>query len=628
MRSINNKIYKTGIIIFILLICIENTNFAFFNKSKISGVVWNDINNNGIQEDGENGIKDVTVVICKSDGTETKKKYTTGDDGKYEFDTPSFKFKLKFKYPDKYNCNGIYKTLTASNVQTTDPLSYIVYTIPEKEEYKEIVDKIRDGMNIKCNDNFKDNDVIYYTDSAIKDKQGNGYMVKNPLHSIYEIFNKNNCGTTFGLLPNNVTKLKCIDIVIADNNITKQTVDKNTIDSSKVNYIILFTDDANEDTRNFINNINSPLIKTGELNDWENDLSNSLPEGISYNNMNEASGENILDNSEKGYAYSKDINESENISKIDCSLSESAINNSWGNDNGNNYKTDNVTYTDTTNDIVYTYVSGKIFKDVENDLITDWIGVRLINTDNSTIERQILTNTGEYTFDVTGLSGNYKIQFIHGAGQNCNFSDYEVMSKNNIDSLNWCNNVITKSSYKGEVNNITWKEAHEVYAVTDMNDWINKFSDNKYNKYFCFSESDNFSLDGLLGKKVSMGLTKRANFELNLEKDLTAAKITLSDGSTLKEETFSAGDSPYDLPVYWYIDDEIMLGATISLEYQIKLKASYDVTVDLLDYLSYNTGSIMYNSEDSLLSLEEKNSISGLQPIDKTEARNINKFEY
>ena len=125
-----------------------------------------------------------------------------------------------------------------------------------------------------------------------------------------------------------------------------------------------------------------------------------------------------------------------------------------------------------------------------------------------------------------------------------------------------------------------------------------------------------------------MGLTKRANFELNLEKDLTAAKITLSDGSTLKEETFSAGDSPYDLPVYWYIDDEIMLGATISLEYQIKLKASYDVTVDLLDYLSYNTGSIMYNSEDSLLSLEEKNSISGLQPIDKTEARNINKFEY
>ncbi|MCP3805227.1 carboxypeptidase regulatory-like domain-containing protein [Allokutzneria sp. A3M-2-11 16] len=53
--------------------------------NKLGDLVWNDTNRNGVQDPGEPGVPNVTVVVKDDKGTEVGKT-TTGPDGKYSFD--------------------------------------------------------------------------------------------------------------------------------------------------------------------------------------------------------------------------------------------------------------------------------------------------------------------------------------------------------------------------------------------------------------------------------------------------------------------------------------------------------------------------------------------------------------
>jgi protocatechuate 3,4-dioxygenase beta subunit len=63
---------------------VSNPN-VFDSKSSIGDFVWNDLNNNGIQDAGEPGIPGVTVTLYAADGTTVIATTTTDALGKYQF---------------------------------------------------------------------------------------------------------------------------------------------------------------------------------------------------------------------------------------------------------------------------------------------------------------------------------------------------------------------------------------------------------------------------------------------------------------------------------------------------------------------------------------------------------------
>ena len=72
---------------------------GLFRPSVIGGFVWNDSNDNGLQDPGETGIDEVTVTLCLLNGT-TVATTTTDVDGSYEFtNLPSAVYRLKITTP-------------------------------------------------------------------------------------------------------------------------------------------------------------------------------------------------------------------------------------------------------------------------------------------------------------------------------------------------------------------------------------------------------------------------------------------------------------------------------------------------------------------------------------------------
>jgi len=87
-----------------------NIDAGFFRPAKIGSFIWEDTNANGIQEDGENGIKDVEVTLLNPDGSEVKdasgnvvQTITTDANGEYIFtNLIPREYKIKVVAPDGY----------------------------------------------------------------------------------------------------------------------------------------------------------------------------------------------------------------------------------------------------------------------------------------------------------------------------------------------------------------------------------------------------------------------------------------------------------------------------------------------------------------------------------------------
>ncbi|MDR3183097.1 MAG: hypothetical protein LBT89_09300, partial [Planctomycetaceae bacterium] len=86
-------------------------NFGEYKGATVSGNVYEDKNNNGVQDEGEDGIENVTIYLCEilPDGTQQNIASTVTDkNGKYSFDNldPSKKYCLTEVDPEGY-CDGI-----------------------------------------------------------------------------------------------------------------------------------------------------------------------------------------------------------------------------------------------------------------------------------------------------------------------------------------------------------------------------------------------------------------------------------------------------------------------------------------------------------------------------------------
>jgi uncharacterized repeat protein (TIGR01451 family) len=87
---------------------VSNAATVVIVKSSLGNYVWFDVNSNGIQDDGEEGINDINVSLYKSDGTLVASTKTKDDDngkaGYYKFDNlHSGDYYIKVSPPARFN---------------------------------------------------------------------------------------------------------------------------------------------------------------------------------------------------------------------------------------------------------------------------------------------------------------------------------------------------------------------------------------------------------------------------------------------------------------------------------------------------------------------------------------------
>lgn len=113
--------------------------------------------------------------------------------------------------------------------------------------------------------------------------------------------------------------------------------------------------------------------------------------------------------------------------------------------------------------------------------------------------------------------------------------------------------------------------------------------------------------------EVEIVLKERPKFELEVTQEISAAQMILSNGQILK--SYKAGDGTgsgmIGDKIVWDVDDELKHGATVQIEYEIKVKNTGEVDCTeftLIDYLDYNNASLQYRSDANLITENEKNS--------------------
>lgn len=287
------------------------------------------------------------------------------------------------------------------------------------------------------------------------------------------------------------------------------------------------------------------------------------------------------------------------------------------------------------------YIRGTIS---DNDgTISEPVLVRLINEsdEDALIIEKIITN-GEYSFDKPNEGDVFHIEIVYGLGK-YNWQDYEQ-----DENCKEFSEETDRSRLNDKpINNVLYKNYDRVKKALDN---IPKDDEDEYIaqvKDAIKEEEAKADEERYVVKAVSGGthtakkdegetipafiLKERTYNKIKVEKQLTKAKVVLSDGTSLREEDYSSLPSNENnrssLPAYWYIDDEIMHGATINLEYKITVQSDAPLTdVVLIDYLSYGNSNLLFDKNAQMLSdvgTEHTNDQSSWEQINKGDVETL-----
>jgi len=251
-------------------------------------------------------------------------------------------------------------------------------------------------------------------------------------------------------------------------------------------------------------------------------------------------------------------------------------------------------------------------KDSDEEIIKDSNGniiAKLISDTYS--EECVLTNEGKYGFNKPE-PGEYYIEFTY-TGNEYNGQNYITIANNGIsrnDSEEYVLNSSTeKLERRKEINNyfntIDYKKTEELNGTDYTNVVMTALTD----KFTVLPDvidlitPENSYTDPKV--QANLGLIKREEFEIKLNKRVDAVRFTLADGTVYCDE------KNYSNPMHKLIivDEELMHGATIEIEYVItveNLKALSCTGVKILDYLDYNNNTMTYNENTKLLTDSSK----------------------
>lgn len=104
--------------------------------------------------------------------------------------------------------------------------------------------------------------------------------------------------------------------------------------------------------------------------------------------------------------------------------------------------------------------------------------------------------------------------------------------------------------------------------------------------------------------KQYVTLAQRPALSLVTKVTATGLKIKLADGQILPIETKQVGE---EQPMIKYMDEEIMHGATVQIEYTISVKNDSNVQCNYLEIINHNPNSYFYESDTQLITEEGTN---------------------
>jgi len=492
--------------------------------------------------------------------------------------------KIKYTYPDsqKYECEKVIET----SFEPIDKIVNVMLIIPENE-CNEQVEVLKTILSNSSSINIK---IITYSGGVFKDESG--IKISGMYEEISSFFT--------GALNSNGYK----NIVI---NFAKSGMeDLNIPESSNLLTRPLFA--------TFLLDNQAVLVKGKSFTNLD-----ALYDAIyNYTGIKKVEKQITDIEQEETSLIVKGINTITNSSKIDVYLKKVDV------------VINNPTIGDFITGIAFVDKNADGKKDNEEELIKDSNGnivVKLIGDSYS--EECILTNEGKYGFN-RPAPGEYYIEFTY-TGNEYNGQNYITIANNGV-SRNETEEFVLNSSTevaerRTEINN---------YFSTIDNKKTQELNGTDYTNVVMTAVTDKFEIlpdvidviypeNSYEDPKVfaNLGLLKRDEFEIKLNKRIDAVRFTLADGTVYDDE------KDYANPMHKLIivDEELMHGATIEIEYVItveNLKALPCTGVKILDYLDYNNNTMMYNSNLKLITdstkinadfgweIKEKNELDGI----------------
>lgn len=238
------------------------------------------------------------------------------------------------------------------------------------------------------------------------------------------------------------------------------------------------------------------------------------------------------------------------------------------------------------------------------------IKVRLVG--NGSIVEQEVTDDGEFGF-IKPDEGDYYLEFIYN-GQEFKVED-EVANISNVTTQ-------TDNNYGVEVErdnfNNRFKNINNDIAKKIMNydeSLVNIFAITEKFKVLDDIAPTLEDPDGYEDPKkyLNLRLKTREEFDIEFKKEIDVVKVTLADGQIYKEKlSKNHGDEGTEEQVsirQIIMDEELMHGATIEIEYLITAKTKNDIEIEeikIIDYLDYKNSKMEYVPNKKLLTDESK----------------------
>ena len=219
---------------------------------------------------------------------------------------------------------------------------------------------------------------------------------------------------------------------------------------------------------------------------------------------------------------------------------------------------------------------------------------------------------GEYSFEKPSIPGSYRVKFTYGGYSEtaiAGITGQEYIASNAYEEVQTridfnarfatFNNKITRL-LNAKSNNIVLTDAEigELISLTNMEAF--------YDINILQEDLDNDN------KKIAnLGLVKREDFNINVEKKLSGVRLTLANGQTFTEyvtddklNEFNIPTNNIKLPCIIQINEELMHGATIDIEYKIIVEnlGSLPLTANkIIDYLDNRNNSIVFKKDTPMI---------------------------
>lgn len=652
----------------------------------VSGIAWEDLNENGVRDNDEPLLKDIDVYLCDTNGnimqntaTGEQARTRTDDNGYYQFDAnlgSRDKYTVKFAYNGlEYKFMEIVKQNLNYDINSFLNKVNVVWNFPKTSEGRERIYQAR--LN-QFNINNK-NEIILQYDSNTLYKE-NRSLEDGDIISV----DMNEVGSL------NLVNQKTIFFVYFDAATTPPAKDtlknklrqiQNSIDDNEYRIILCFAGDfPDEAFKNDVNGTQSSRIKVVEN---EREFERALVEYLAGRAREEAENpfgqedrekRNWLTNIYPSLTASERQNYRQNggtnisalsfpldadgkLVYISIGLKREPHNEENRNENdvpagdtGDKLVRGSVLWDDgsrVTNSPIKVELFQQIqtqeeyeqriaagaYGEINNNSSEGYYGKVLIGNPN---EAKVVKDDGTYAIAYPGM-GRYMVRFTYGHngatqgqdinGEKCMVPEGAVAVTRNQDSgqNNASENLARRNSindffesdedgdgYRG-VNNYKTRLSQR---QLDMNELIQKtqmVATTDWFDIYWYIDDDGIDPDESEAPPTmyaNLMLKRREQVDFKVSHEIEALKLTLADGRTEKEMVKGRDRNLQLNPVYLQLDDEILHGATLKVQYLITIKNTGELPITsmrIMDYLDHAYGNLHYTPGDLMITENKKN---------------------